>query len=105
MHGSHPSLQANAILLHFLHRLAFGCVWRLDSKFHDQLRPGFDLLGIKLFDQFEQTEDLEVFIVALGRRLKIRPKCSRICIESYLWIAVQNERHIRVRHRLSRYIL
>jgi hypothetical protein len=32
VHRSHPSLQPNAILLHFLHGLSFGHIGCLDSK-------------------------------------------------------------------------
>ena len=65
MHGTHPSFQPNAVLLNLLDRLAFGYVWCLDAKIEGKLTP--------CLDEFEESVNLEVLVVAFWWRLEIGP--------------------------------
>jgi hypothetical protein len=96
MHSPHPSFQSDGILLYLLCRLTFGDIRWLNSKILSELAPSFDLLCIKLDDEFPQSERLKFFVVATRRSVELSPKGGRVNVERKLRIAVQDEGYVCV---------
>lgn len=93
----HPALQSDGILLHFLDRLAFIGIGRLDTEIECKLIPSLDFLGIEKLDQLEQAEYFELLIIAFWWVVECPSQLRLVNVRGKRRVAVQDERNINVR--------
>lgn len=103
VHGAHPALEPDRVLLDFLGTLALVCVWRCNSQVQGQLRPGLYLFGVELADELEQGPGAESVAIALGRGAEQLDQLGSVGGGGEVGVAVEDEGGIGAVNRVVGY--